>query len=503
MDTDIDNYNHKELLGVLRITEEELNENVLYSKTKHAIDRVSALSDFEDKDNICEFFRRCFLRIAVVRGYKITDNIRDALNLKPVPSVNERINSDTSMRITENVSYKGSLKTPAHSEEIVTNYTDRYVSGIVNPMKRETITTTLVLNSKFRDYYIPEYVQNQIDRLRTRALCTQFNQLSQNIENTLVCTTPLPPNTIQYEGCYKTESFGQKGTTTDFNVDLVEQFTNVVSMRLAGLDMLNGYYPISEYLGTNVFTITSFDYDPNLNPPDPSNVQQTIISIAEGSYSATQIITTLNTIFASTTMPPGVQKTTAKYNPLTGKIRFYVDDPSSGILSRKYGIDLDFRYPSDLNRPAYYNLGWLLGFRKPYYNYFSDYKQSFTTTYSVGINGNAAMNMMGTSYFLLEVDDFNNNHPQVLSYNPLTKYSGNIKNIIATIPNVAATNEVLFQDSSDRINKSRVYFGPVRIKKLRIRLLDEYGRPIDLVNGEFSIKLELETLNSPYKNIVT
>lgn len=424
------------------------------------------------------------------------------LPLPYAPRAHERSEVDSSTRIIEKLPYLGSLQKTDENEEVETNYTSKYVSGIVNPMKRETITTTLVLNSKFRDYYIPEYVQNQIDRLRTRALCTQFNQLSQNIENTLVCTTPLPPNTIHYEGCYKTESFGQKGTTTDFNVDLVEQFTNVVSMRLAGLDMLNGYYPISEYLGTNVFTITSFDYDPSLNPPDPSNVQQTIISIAEGSYSVTEIITTLNTIFASSTMPPGVQNTTAKYNSLTGKMRFDVD-ASSGILPRKYGIDLDFRYPSDLNRPAYYNLGWLLGFRKPYYNYFSDYKQSFTTTYSVGINGNAAMNMMGTSYFLLEVDDFNNNHPQVLSYNPLTKYSGNIKNIIATIPNAAATNEVLFEDSSGRTDKYRKYFGPVRIKKLRIRLLDEYGRPIDLVNGEFSIKLELETLNSPYKNIVT
>lgn len=423
------------------------------------------------------------------------------------PRANERNETDASTRIIEKFPYQGSLPKPDEKEDVDINYEKQYVSGIVNPVKRETVTTTLVLNSKFRDYYIPEYVQNQLNRLRTRASCAPHTQLYQNVDNALVCTTPLPPNTIYLEGCYKTESFGQKGTTTDFNVDLVDQFTNVISMRLAGLDMLNGYYPISEYLGTNVFTITSFDYNPSANPPDPLNVLQTTFNIAEGSYSVTQIITTLNTIFASITMPAAVQNTTATFNQLTGKMRFEVNNDVlttiSPIPPRFYGIDLDFRYPSDLNRPAYYNLGWLLGFRKLYYNYFSDYKQSFTTTYSVGINGNAAMNMMGTSYFLLEVDDFNNNHPQVLSYNPNTKYSGNIKNIIATIPNVAATNEVLFEDSNGRKDKYRKYFGPVRIKKLRIRLLDEYGRPIDLVNGEFSIKLELETLNSPYKNIVS
>jgi len=506
MDTDIDNYSHKELLGVLRIEESELDEDILYTRAKSAIDRVQASQDFPDRDDVCEFFRRCFMRIAVVRGYEITETMRNGLALPPVPRVEERIDTETSStpgRIVEKIPYQGALPTPVPNDYVVTNYTNKYAGGLVNPVKRETVTTTLVLNSKFRDYYIPEYVQSQSDRLRTRTLCTQYKPIYTNVTNTLACTTSLPPNTIQYEGCYETESFGQKGATSDFVVSLVDPFTNVVSMRLAGLEMMNGYYPISEYLGTNVFTITSFDYDPSANPPDPSNVQQTTFNIAEGSYSVTQMLTTLNTIFAGSTMPWGVQTTTAKYNQLTGKMRFEVNDASSNVLPRLYGIDLDFRYPGDPERPVYYNLGWLLGFRKPYYNYFTDYKHTFTTTHGIGINGNAAMNMMGTTYFLLEVEDFNNNHPQVLSYNPKTKYSYNIRDILATIANSAATNEILFEDSSDRIHKSRRYFGPVRIKKLRIRLLDEYGRPVDLVNAEFAIKLEIETLNSPYKNMIS
>lgn len=506
MDTDIDNYSHKELLGVLRINELELNEDLLYTNTKSAIDRVSASQDFNDKELVCDFFRRCFMRIAVVRGYEINEMMRNGLALPPVPRVEERIETETAVtpaRIVEKIPYQGSLPTPVPNDYVFTNYTNKYAGGLVDPVKRETVTTTLVLNSKFRDYYIPKYVNSQSDRIRMKTLCTQYKPIYTNVMNTLACTTSLPPTTIQYEDCYETEAFGQKGATTDFEVNLVDAFTNVVSLRLSGLEMLNGYYPVSEYLGTNVFTITSFDYNPAANPPDPSNVQQTTFNIAEGSYSSTQIITTLNTLFADTTLPWGVQTTSVVYNQLTGKIRFEVNDLSSNVSPRRYGIDLDFRYPNDIDRPAYYNLGWLLGFRKPYYNYFTDYKQSFTTTHGKGINGNAALNMIGTTYFLLEVDDYNNNHPQVLSYNPKTKYSYNIRDILATIPNSAATNEVLFEDSADRIHKCRRYFGPVRIKKLRIRLLDEYGRPVDLVNGEFAIKLEIETLNSPYKNIVS
>jgi hypothetical protein len=126
-----------------------------------------------------------------------------------------------------------------------------------------------------------------------------------------------------------------------------------------------------------------------------------------------------------------------------------------------------------------------------------------TTSLGRGINSNSAVNLIGTSYFLIEVDDFNNNNPAVVSYNCDSKWSYNIKNILGKVPNIAATNELLFEDSSDRLFKSRKYFGPVRIQKLRIRILDENGRQVDFGENDFTINLEVETLNSPYKKMVS
>ena len=40
----------------------------------------------------------------------------------------------------------------------------------------------------------------------------------------------------------------------------------------------------------------------------------------------------------------------------------------------------------------------------------------------------------------------------------------------------------------------RSYFGPVDIMKLRIRLLDEFGRVVDLNNGDFSFTIRIEQL---------
>ena len=137
------------------------------------------------------------------------------------------------------------------------------------------------------------------------------------------------------------------------------------------------------------------------------------------------------------------------------------------------------------------------------YNECKDYVDASNTTLILqeGYNGEAAVNLIGTPYFLLEVNDFNNNNPAVLNYNCNTKHSFNIRNILAKIPNTVNTNDLLFEDLSDRIFKTRKYFGPVRIKKLRIRLLDEFGRPLDLTNGDWSVNLEIKTLNAPYKNI--
>jgi hypothetical protein len=71
---------------------------------------------------------------------------------------------------------------------------------------------------------------------------------------------------------------------------------------------------------------------------------------------------------------------------------------------------------------------------------------------------------------------------------------------LARIPNVSPTFSVVFEDSSDRVFKTRKYFGPVKLQKLRIRLLDENGRVIDLNGSEVVVSFDVEALEVPYKN---
>ena len=143
----------------------------------------------------------------------------------------------------------------------------------------------------------------------------------------------------------------------------------------------------------------------------------------------------------------------------------------------------------------------MLGYEKSLYYWFDDYvRQSQQTNQLItGFNPQNILDFTGTKFFLLEITDYNKNYSEVFKYNTY-KRNINYKDILAKIPNTAATTNIIFEDSSDRVFKTRKYFGPVRISKLRIRLLDDYGRVVNLNGGDLVVSLEIETLNMPYKN---
>lgn len=508
MDTDIDNYSNNEILQLLKLNNDDtLNVDLLFQRVYKTIDKLSN-SDVDDLDSILGFFRNCFVRVCVFKGWDISEEMRSGLNLDPLPRIEEKIETkpDEKDIYVNKILYRGSLPPGIPEFTSVNTHNLEYTRGDVNPVDRESVTTLLTLNSKFRPEYNERSIITQGDRISDIVKCRNNEHIFNKVTQTLNCNSNV--------------TGGYIGDTSDFTIELKESFKDVISMKLSGVELMNGYYPVNPDNGSNIFTITTFDYDPSANITCPildlslvdiSNIVQTPIEIGQGSYDINQLQTTLNTTFASST-PDALRAVRSSYNAITGKIRFFIapPDPSGNPFpipappsGREFGFNLDFRYPENPERNLYYNLGWMLGFRKGYYDFCKDYIDLQNTTMSllVGFNTEAAVNLIGTPYFLLEVNDFNNNNPAVLNYNCNTEHSFNIRNILAKIPNTVNTNDYLFEDLSDRIFKTRKYFGPVRIKKLRIRLLDEYGRPLDLTNGDWSINLEIKTLNSPYKNI--
>ena len=499
MDTDIDNYSHKDILTLLKISDNnDLTIDLLHRKVKSAIDVINKnAADLENPESLRQFFKQCFLRVQVVRGFEITEPIRQSLDLEPIPNVyNELIETSPQdvQKISRNPVFPGNLP-PAIPNE-VTNSTAplAYTRGLVNPVNRETIKYLLTINSKFRSVY------NENKSLKK--LYDDFHVYGKKLFNRV----------RESEKCTEHTNTGFIGKSSDFYIELQEPLVNVVSIKLAGLEMINCYYPISEYLGTNTIVFHSYKYPISESGKHEyylaENVTEHKLVLPDGSYNIEELQSKINNYFKSQTSDTSLSAVRLKYDCLSGKYHFVICDSEEDCdcpdptENHGWGVQVCFINPKHPNRNLFYNLGWMMGFRKAIYTMSCDYYTEITTSNLLGINADTPANLIGTQYFLLEVDDFNNNNPIVINYNCNTEYSFNIRNILAKIPNAAQNNDILFEDSSDRIFKSRRYFGPVRIQKLRIRILDENGRQINLNNSDFTVNIEVETLNAPYKSII-
>ena len=146
--------------------------------------------------------------------------------------------------------------------------------------------------------------------------------------------------------------------------------------------------------------------------------------------------------------------------------------------------------------PLQMKLGWILGFRvNLYYSEIPGSNTFQSTTYvSEGI-----FDGWGSRYFYFVVNDFNKNsvngidavcNSSVISDNILARVT---RSSIGTALNVGFSLDSALLKTSDA-TKKRVYFGPVDIKKLQIKVLDAYGRIIDLNNMDISFALRFDRL---------
>ena len=142
-------------------------------------------------------------------------------------------------------------------------------------------------------------------------------------------------------------------------------------------------------------------------------------------------------------------------------------------------------------------MGWILGYRQQYYGWGTDYTDSSGVSYNKqeGFNPEATYDTLGSKYYILSIDDFNKNYANTLA-SPFQESMFNGQNAIAKIPN----NPNLQQLDDIFYQSRRAYFGPVNIKKMRIKLLDELGRIVDLNNNDYSFSIVIEQLYDAHAN---
>jgi hypothetical protein len=439
MDTNIDHYSQVEIANLLKLDLQTISIDSLYNSIISKLRLLQTTEmDIDEKQDMLSFFKDCFIKLCQINDLRCTKNM--------ILSIEEFIPlSFRDTQILYHILYPGSLPETTPQELSVNTYSTKYNRGIVNPLKRENIINTLIVSSKFR-----------------------------NKNN---------------NGAYFEPS-------TNFLVDLTNGFNNVISLKVASLEFVNCFFNISKYYKNNTFEIETYKREIVTNAR--VNINRKPVTLPYGSYNIVSFDSFVTNFLNN---DPVLSMVELNFDELKDSVNFRIKstppNPPGPGFQWEFNIYFDKHVKS-----RFIGIGWLLGFSKFDYLFTEDYILTANESLNIGFNGDRCLDMTGTKFFLLDVDDYNKNAPQVLQYNTddETSFSGN--NVMAKIPNTSLINEIIFEDSSDRIFKARRYFGPINLQKLQISILDEYGNVLDNNNGDVIVTFEIETLDSPYKNIV-
>ena len=284
--------------------------------------------------------------------------------------------------------------------------------------------------------------------------------------------------------------------STDLQINLPTKVERAVSMRLASIEIPMSFYAVDASFGNNVFKV-SWVWE---GVVDASSA---IITLPDGNYDiglsdktkAARLETEINAQLAASeagVATSGKLNLRFEVNPITGKSRFYQD--ASAVLVNEIPFKINFLANSsgatDSSQPLQMTLGWMLGYRAQSGLYASNANKSIV---SEGI-----CNVQGTRYIYVSIDDYvnsSNNYftaafaSSVMAPNIITRI-----NVADLAQDVTVYHYAQQEGYSTELDRSRSYFGPVDIQKMRVTLYDEYGRVLNLNHMDWSMELMFECI---------
>ena len=357
---------------------------------------------------------------------------------------------------------------------------------------------------------------------------------------------------IVLDSFFRQESSGPS-ISTDYTLDLSDHLTDVLSLRLWSIEVPLTYYVIDVNYGNTCFWVS-----------DGSN--NIAITIPSGNYIPSMFVIALNDAFTAAGFTFTSPAMPVSYNSSNYKITMKLNGgtytPPSGSSTTAFTIStattrLIFFDPTItlqceitcVQHGLYLNqtLGWLMGYHIS------------TGTIPVEVAGNtgdSVLDLNGPRYFILALDDYNQNHlnnglvsitepskvvklpsyyspdqpyicepsqfgqvaqltqssPRTLTQSQIYTINEILKNnvnnmelrakaptttdVFAVIPiKQAQVGGGLYVDFSGQLQDNRrTYFGPVDIDRMRIRLLNDKGHVVNLNGADWAITIISENL---------
>lgn len=253
------------------------------------------------------------------------------------------------------------------------------------------------------------------------------------------------------------DNYGAPHTSAaSFLFNLPEEIDNVVSLRLASIAVPSIPITISESNENNNLFIDDI-----------------LVTVPDGIYNLTELLTAINAkieekvgleiVFSRATN--NKDKTTITNSSGTSKkITFYKRENCTNFMT---------------------TLGWFLGFRT-----------ASVSVHGGSITSSALFDNNFVDYLYFAADDFQRNvsNNNIVYLNKTTMN----KNILGKIYRSPVSETYFLNNTNSSIgyeaDRSRIYFGPVRLSKFKFSLLDKFGNIVDMSNMDYSFTLEVEVL---------
>lgn len=319
-----------------------------------------------------------------------------------------------------------------------------------------------------------------------------------------------------------------EGSSSDFIVDLNEPLKKVTRITLTNIEIKHSWYTFDEAYGTNYI---------NFDVSNTGFITHSI-TLPNGNFTETELLTIINN---SLSVINDLSAVSFQYIPYNGRVS----------ITNNTGVPVRIEFYNDktpLNSKVNNNLGWILGFHDiTTVDYVSTIEYVVNDTES--ITSSSLIDVQGTRYFLLAIDDYNKNNinkgfiniydyqkdfikmpdyytPDISLNNPTFLLNGNksgltlsqAKTIIEINNNRNKSNEnrlncinqsnvfariqtcikdryqMLFISNNTLRYNSRSYFGPCDISRMRITIYNDYGQIMNLNGQDFSFMLNIEEL---------
>jgi hypothetical protein len=448
IDLDINSYDFFELLNIYHLSNDNNYENLNKIEDKLKLIKSKFSSD------IYSFYLKAARLIIYIYALFEQNYILSMTDTKSIQNYMEKIK-----KINEYEKYK--------PNEIINIIVENKIKQERSQQSIFETDVNSVLNTTSRLNTLDSLVHN-----KTNVVYSSFpNSVAPGDLNSIKRITQL--TNLNLNSCFRNNYYASN--PCDFQYFIPTEIKNVLSMRLASIEIPNAWYLFSHLKKNNTFNIV-IEY---------CETKVFTIVIPDGNYDCDSLQNYLNTTYFYEADKDNLLKYIKfSINPYSFKTTFEL------TINHPANFSYSLQFVDDINQNIMNTMGWTLGFRLGSY---LDITGAITSEGLFDAGGDRYIYMAITDY------QYNNNISNIVGFDK----SMLNEDIIAKIPIVNGKLSLLIDENNNPLAKSRKYNGPVNLSRLHIKILDKFGKVIDFNNMDYSFTLELEVLYESFnfKNV--